>query len=322
MCSCKKIQIIIILLSVVTSYGAPDNGDFLICDSNDGPLCWEYCNGVKIEETVFPDLRSGGSCENWRIDVEKGLKPISGKILMLTTGTNDELESYAQQIVTFQPGDVFKTLTFFGSCDAEFMFDYGVIELDPIGVGSTVEILRYSFADTVHYNSYGGWKRNEWHYPYSYEGDYYIRYLVSDGKDIAFTARTQMAVNSSVICPDNTGEADLNCDCYVDFVDFALFAGDWLVDCNDRFADCLLGTDFNGDSVVDYVDLNELAQYWNCGERVTHSRIDFGNPGVDFMDFARFANWYGEEYEWYDLDGSGGVVDLGDLAVFSEHWLK
>jgi len=57
---------------------------------------------------------------------------------------------------------------------------------------------------------------------------------------------------------------DFDCDCDVDFGDYAVFASEWMdVDCNSP--DWCYGCDLNKSGSVDLFDLAELAEHWLVG---------------------------------------------------------
>lgn len=78
----------------------------------------------------------------------------------------------------------------------------------------------------------------------------------------------------------------------VDFVDWALFAEDWMK----HKSQWLIG-DFDLDSIVDFFDYAKFAVHW---------KQDSSNPG-----------WC----EAYDIS-KNGIIDFGDLAIFAENWLE
>ncbi len=80
----------------------------------------------------------------------------------------------------------------------------------------------------------------------------------------------------TIVC----GKADLNCDGFINFADYAKFADDWL-----KTGEYLFG-DIDGDGIVDHNDLERLKENWlwprtEIGEpdlTIGESDITFSNP--------------------------------------------
>jgi hypothetical protein len=97
---------------------------------------------------------------------------------------------------------------------------------------------------------------------------------------------------------------------------------------NIRFSTCSLPGDFTGDCVV---DINDLAFFANDWLKPGISDLD-GDAVTNFIDYAVFANFWGVTVEPNstpppqnnllnaDLNDDG-IVDYGDILVFSENWL-
>ena len=110
----------------------------------------------------------------------------------------------------------------------------------------------------------------------------------------------------------------------VDMVDLGRLTFHWLdQDCN--YPDWCEGTDLDYNGLVNFVDFAIFAENW-LWEKIP---ADFDIDGeVEFTDYAVFANrWMAgncAESAWCDgadLNKSGSV-DLLDLAEFAELWLE
>ncbi|MGD0784382.1 MAG: hypothetical protein ABR969_01025 [Sedimentisphaerales bacterium] len=74
----------------------------------------------------------------------------------------------------------------------------------------------------------------------------------------------------------------------VNFIDFAIFANQWMENC--AYPEWCQGCDFNKSGRVDTVDLKFFAENYLCGNIQQKIPGDFdGNGKVDFVDFAEFA---------------------------------
>ena len=122
---------------------------------------------------------------------------------------------------------------------------------------------------------------------------------------------------------------DLNCDCYVDFLDFAMLANHWLEE-NPAYK-----YDLFEDGVVDEYDLMVFAEGWldcsywekwqddNCYE-VELLAADLNDDGVvNFCDFAILAGDWGSDDNCIaaDIDNSG-EVDYTDVFIMADEWLQ
>jgi len=123
--------------------------------------------------------------------------------------------------------------------------------------------------------------------------------------------------------------ADLDRDCDVDFVDFAVLGSYWLEQ------SILYEDDLILDGVIDELDLGFFAEDWlnstywqdwqndNCYE-VELLASDIGGDGiVNFQDFAAITGEWANTGECLiaDLDGSG-EVDHGDILILLDEWLQ
>ncbi|MDD5134506.1 MAG: PQQ-binding-like beta-propeller repeat protein, partial [Phycisphaerae bacterium] len=163
----------------------------------------------------------------------------------------------------------------------------------------------------------------------------------------------------SADCGGNTTQslhypANLSHDLQVNFIDFALFAENWL-GCTDSYPPCQILSSYELQELgypvgdidknwrVDYRDLMHLANNWLMSTCASYENIycymaDIDESGkIDFVDFANLALHWGEVYppeDWRNyqyIDGPlylpgdinlDGYVDLEDLTILSLEWLK
>ncbi len=118
--------------------------------------------------------------------------------------------------------------------------------------------------------------------------------------------------------------ADINGDFIVNFVDFSIFASNWLTnDCEDTNFWCH-GADIDENGAVDIVDMTDLITHWLWMELGTQADLNMSGS-IDFDDFATFADLWSKDCNspsWCfgsDFDKSG-QVNCFDLAEFSEFW--
>jgi hypothetical protein len=114
---------------------------------------------------------------------------------------------------------------------------------------------------------------------------------------------------------------DLNRDCYVDFLDFAMLAGQWLAE--EPAYNCDLLAD--DESIVNLRDFAILASYWQdsaCGPLNGCRGSDFdGSRTVDFADLMIFAEYWLEPVVALSDLNTDRVVDFKDVAIFAGGWL-
>jgi len=126
-------------------------------------------------------------------------------------------------------------------------------------------------------------------------------------------------------------EGDLSGDCCVDFVDFAIFALQWLQTGCDQ-TDWCSGADLDSSSDVDCGDFAVFAQHWGktgcadpdwCGG----ADLDYSSQ-VDWADLAIFAGQWlqGGCADLTFCDGAdlnhSGEVDWSDLDSLTNQWLQ
>jgi hypothetical protein len=114
---------------------------------------------------------------------------------------------------------------------------------------------------------------------------------------------------------------DLNRDCYVDFLDFAMLAGQWLAE--EPAYNCDLLAD--DESIVNLRDFAIFASYWQdsaCGPLNGCGGSDFdGSRTVDFADLMIFAEYWLEPVVALSDLNTDRVVDFKDVAIFAGGWL-
>ena len=320
-----KATIFLCCCCVVCCYSSPFNGEFEFHNSNNIPIGWDYFNEVLSETILLPDISTGGAPWHWRIDHDIGLSPFAGdRMLTLTTSANDELVSSAWRVISVQGGQVIKGMFWIGTCDYFPYNDWFTIILYPVDsvLNDEIVIFRYEVSDIGDYSSLGAWMRFQYAFTEEQAGDYILTIYTSDFGDAIYSS--QMALDRVTICWDVTGEADLNCDCVVDLNDLAVVLNDWMIMCLDQYADCLGGTDLNGDGIVDGGDLFEMNKYWLKGEKVNHNLrcdVDTDDGLVNLRDFAAYAAKQGQANAEHDYDNSG-VVDKADLTIFCTEYLR
>lgn len=124
--------------------------------------------------------------------------------------------------------------------------------------------------------------------------------------------------------------ADLNHDCYVDFLDADILVRNWLrTDLLPAEEDYL---DLRFDGTVNLLDFAVLADEWmlcsdwqdaNCFEVSLDLDADINFDGiVNFLDYSvLIKNWGTPIDQKADVDGSK-IVDYNDLAIMGEQWLQ
>jgi hypothetical protein len=302
-CKCAHFWGAISLLSLcltVQGFGAPDvtNGRFELYDYNqildiNTPTDWQ-CENYTAVVGYFVPQPGRGATTNWRINLQTGLLPFEGEhFLVLSTGNVSQPVQYAKvwQSITVQAGEKLTGVYFFGTCDYIQSYpsfnDWGEItlvhETDP---NQDVNLVHVAVEDVGSFGigdngSMSGWKRFEYVFDANHTGTYNLIILVSDYGDLDY--ESYLAVDGLVLCHNPPVTGDLNCDCTVDFQDFALLAADWLCDCNDPNVhndpqskpdlyndpnfNCLLGTDLTGDGPVDTNDLQVMSEHWLEGTK-------------------------------------------------------
>lgn len=145
--------------------------------------------------------------------------------------------------------------------------------------------------------------------------------------DVTFSSNDDADVNKrpllTIVTPDCWGyyEADLNKDCYVNLIDYAILAGEWL---DDFLADMAPA---GGDGIVNMRDFSLLASQWleeATGEGILEADL-FPDGIVDIYDLEILAGqWLDQKVLRADIAPTGGdrKVDLLDLQIIVDEWLK
>ncbi|MBC8469216.1 MAG: hypothetical protein H8D56_07065, partial [Planctomycetes bacterium] len=108
----------------------------------------------------------------------------------------------------------------------------------------------------------------------------------------------------------------------VDFFDLDEFADQWMQDCFEP--DWCEKVDLNFSGSVDFVDFALFSKNWRWKKIIADLDYDCG---VDFSDFAILAAQWLEapglpSADIAPLHNSDEIVDVLDLALFSEDWLE
>ena len=261
------------------------------------PTDWECTNYTAVVGNFIPmPENSQGETTYWRINTAVGLLPFKGEhLLVLSTGNlkghPSVVNATVWRSITSQAGDKLTGVYFFGTCDyidvLPLYNDWADIKLthetDP---NKDVNIVYVCTQDMGSYRlhdngSMSGWKRFEYTFDANHTGNYNLVIGVNDYSDVIYNS--YLAVDGLVLCHNPPQFGDFNCDCTVDFQDFALLAADWLCDCNDPNIhndpqsnpnfyndpnrNCLLGTNIVGEGLVDYNDLQIMSENWLEGTK-------------------------------------------------------
>ncbi|HBG28448.1 MAG: hypothetical protein A2Y10_10885 [Planctomycetes bacterium GWF2_41_51] len=243
-------------------------------DSNT-PTSWYFENYVEVVGNFFPHPASG-YYTGWKFNEATGLYPFEGEsFIVLSTGDWPESSSYSKiwQTITVGEGETLTGVYFFGTCDYWDYNDFSYIKLIPLRDDLEHEeiIIAQESLKSVggDYTSLGGWKRFAYTFDASEAGKYQLTIFVSDYRDNAWDS--YLAVDAIKLCHNPPENGELNCDCTVNFEDFAIMVSDWLYDCNDPIfyndpnTNCLLGTDLSGNGLVELNDLRIIAENWLLG---------------------------------------------------------
>ncbi len=266
-----QLQYIVIIIGISFSsvvYGAGlDNSDFEfgepapIYDFNQ-PMGWMRENYAAIVNNFIPQP-THGSIRNWQIDVNEGLYPYYGQnFVVLSTGDISPDPTYARiiQQVHVEAGWIFSGYYFFGTCDYSPYSDYATIKMVPSDSNTPLRdiiFVNIAVEDVNDYGSMSGWEYFEYTFDADEEGMYDLTLIVNDGQDAIF--KSYLAVDHLKLRCVEYG--DLNTDCKVDFMDYALLAENWIIDCSQPIHDCS-AADLFEDEMIDYKDIAVLAEYW------------------------------------------------------------
>jgi len=107
---------------------------------------------------------------------------------------------------------------------------------------------------------------------------------------------------------------DFNHDCVVDFLDYAVLAGEWLNEtdpCNPNHICDLKNFDYG---VINFRDFAVYAEDWDCNTAELGNFTEVWLQEVDAND--PYNLYHGDDVEPI------GIIDFADLAIFGENWLK
>jgi hypothetical protein len=245
-------------------YDANESPDF------NAPTGWERIDyGFYVNSAaVMNQFNARGT--NWKLDVVKGLLPYDGNsFVVLSSMDGGTFFSEIRQEITINVGDRLTGAYFFGTHDYMDFNDWGAIQLVIPDTNTVVgENIVYVDVNEVHnYGSIRGWKKFEYIFDANQAGTYDLRIIVSDFTDSLLAS--YFAVDGLVICRQSPIFGDINADCIVNFLDFAMLANDWMCDCNnpnifnDPNYNCVYGTNLDdSDNIVDLKDLQVIADNW------------------------------------------------------------
>jgi hypothetical protein len=267
---------------VCQAAGEPNNGNFekFLYNELTGynePNDWNTVNFVTVEKGFLPNLFAGAK-SNWRIPLDVTFPAFKGEnLLVLSSGDSSVGYGKAWQPISISEGDKLVGVYFFGACDYLNWNDWAEIKLEP-RYDANLSTIMVEYTDIAMLGSYGsftGWEKFEYTFSPEEAGDYNLVLLVCDRDDTQL--ESYLLVDNIVLCKYNEQnpppeKGDFNCDCTVDFQDFARLAGDWLYNCNGENRDpnynCPLGTDIDGSGPVDFNDLRIFSENWLCGIKV------------------------------------------------------
>jgi len=130
-----------------------------------------------------------------------------------------------------------------------------------------------------------------------------------DGQTRIFNRRVDIGADEFVLY------SDIDLDCRVNYVDFAIFANAWLSEPNWNPE-----YDFDDDGIIDFDDLLIMAGDWNEPNSIADI-VDPAESNVDYRDFAEFARtWRGAKMSSSDFD-SNKIINMDDLFIMIEEWL-
>lgn len=223
-----------------------NNGSFELADDANSPIGWDKIGWVQEIKrlTIFTAYDKD---EN-----PITIHPVDGNsFVILKSGGGDSFNYYGQlsQIISVNAGQSIRGVYFFATDDWVPPFnDTGVVKLIPADPCSGLPdpcfpeiILAYKDVNSVtYYNQRNGGSMADWgrfSHTFDSNGTYILTLRVEDFVgDYAYSS--YLAVDALIIdqppvpiCIYNL-IGDINHDCKVDFVDFAMMAANWLVDCN------------------------------------------------------------------------------------------
>ena len=264
---------------------------------------------------AFTPLNEFGFVANWYISA-----PYEGdSFVLLSTDLWPNTDEYPkphydylksstiQQQVSLEEGDTIMGAYFFGTVDYRSYYDFAEINLEPSDPNisdpnSIISLVHVVIGDVNDFQSTlelspetGGWLTFSYTIEPNQVGNYFIKCKVEDNIDRVYDSF--LGIDNFRICRGGKPVADLDWDCDVDLVDFAVISEAWLAFCPDdpNFID----PNMNDPNVIDpnVIDPNVI------DPNVIYPIYD---PNVP-CQLADIDN------SWY--------VDVNDLRIFSDEWL-
>ena len=242
------------------------NGDFEFGEPNqslgiDLPVGWQTENYTAIVSNFVPQPVQGNT-SNWQIDVVAGLDPNYGQsFVVLSTGDviPDPRSASMSQQIEVGKGWTISGYYFFGTCDYSPYSDYATIKMvsEPNSSPRDIILVDITVEDVNSYGSMPGWGYFEYVFGPNDPGTYELTIEVVDKQDAIY--KSYFAVDHLKLRCGPQG--DINIDCAVDMLDYALLCDDWAIDCSDPNIDCS-ATDLSRDGVIDANDLSILIDHW------------------------------------------------------------
>jgi hypothetical protein len=178
--------------------------------------------------------------------------------------------SQISQKITVHAGQRISGVYFFSTGDYIPYDDTATIKLIPDPCSNSVgltEILlaKKSVADVNSYQCMSGWETFTHDFNDANAGTYTLTLRVADAIDNIYTSR--LAVDALKIECIYVLAGDINSDCIVNFLDFALLANQWLGECTPEQPCSANINEPTPDNIVDFADLAVLAEHWliDCG---------------------------------------------------------
>lgn len=254
---------------------AVQNGGFEDTEPNDQlpfdpPEAWIRENHASVRTWFTPDPCEG-DVDEWKINLNDGIYPIEGQSFVVVSSGDFVPEPWManiQQYVWVQSGQTFSGYYFFGTADYLPYNDYATIKLVPYDSNSGLRdiiVVRIDVSDVNDNSCMEGWDYFERTFSPAEAGGYELMISVRDMEDQIYPS--YLIVDGLTLC-NTPPDGDISRDCQVNFIDFALLADDWLVDCSDPnyISDpnynCYKGTNLNGLGRVDANDLELLSDNW------------------------------------------------------------
>ncbi len=266
------------------------NGDFEFEDPNGirsencSPRFWTGENFFAAVESfeIMPEHALPSEI-NWEFPL-----PARGKKYgLLSTGDigHDSTTDFASmtQTITLLPGQAIVGYYFFGTFDWLSYPDQARITLvpDPNTMFPRPKpLMTIDVTDVGQYSANTDWQRFIYIYDQQTAGTFDLSFIIEDiGDDIY---KSYFAVDAFSIC-DQYHQADLNFDCTVNMLDFALMAQYWTMDCNDPNIYCDSFYDLDHSEFIDAPDVAIMADQWLMGNDVNKELKIKINPSAKWM---------------------------------------